>query len=89
MLTAGDAMVLADSGARPLPIPMSYHEIAEDLADRIRRGDHAVGEQLPTYPELAAVYGVSVRTAARAVAVLIKAGWVIGKQGRGTFVAKR
>lgn len=66
---------------------MSYTEIAEDIADRIRRGQYKPGDRLPRTHELAEMYSVSDTTAYRAVSLLRFNGVVIGSQGRGVFVA--
>lgn len=68
-------------------VPMSYIQIAEDLAGRIAAGEYKPGDMLPTTKELAALYSVSDTTAYRAVSLLRFQGIVIGSQGRGVFVA--
>jgi GntR family transcriptional regulator len=68
-------------------IPMSSGEIAEDIASRIASGEYKPGDKLPSYRELAELYGVHFATAARAVRDLRIRGLVIGAVGRGTFVA--
>jgi DNA-binding GntR family transcriptional regulator len=78
----------AGSSAAIMPIPMTAPQIADDLADRIRAGEYPPGTQLPTYPELAELYGVSVSTMQRAMDRLKAVGWVVGAQGRGLFVAE-
>lgn len=67
---------------------LTYREIAGDLAERIVRGEYPPRSRLPSYSELAALYGVSGRTAARAVRVL-RDEWLMayGEVGRGVFVA--
>ena len=72
-------------------IPLSAEAIADDLADRIERGDrdHEPGSRLPSYLEMANLYGVSVSTIANVVVRLKERGLVVGAQGRGVFVAFR
>lgn len=70
-------------------VPMSYREIAADMAARIQSGDYPSGQQLPSYQELAGIYSVSVSTAARAYVLLVDRGFVVGSIGRGMFVAER
>lgn len=72
-----------------MPRPPSAEEIAEDIADRIRRGDHKPGEKIETYQELANAYGVSTSTIANVIVRLKVAGWIEGSQGRGVYVADR
>lgn len=69
-----------------MPIPMSSDRIAEDLTDRIERGEYQPGAQLPTYHTLSKLYGVSYGTIARVIVLLRERGVVIGVPGRGVFV---
>jgi DNA-binding GntR family transcriptional regulator len=73
------------------PIPLSAEAIANDLADRIERGDrdHEPGSRLPSYLELANLYEVSVSTIANVIVRLKERGLVVGAQGRGVFVADK
>ena len=66
---------------------LSFRGIADDLAERIRRGEYPPGEQIPSYAQIAAIYEVSVSTAARAVGLLSDRGVVYGEPGRGVFVS--
>lgn len=68
-------------------VPLSYAQIADDLAARIAVGEYPPGSMLPTTAELADLYSVSVTTAYRAVALLRDRGLAVGSQGRGVFVA--
>ena len=68
-------------------VPMSYIQIAEDLAARIAAGEYKPGDRLPSTADLADLYSVSVTTAYRAVSLLRFQGVVVGSQGRGVFVA--
>lgn len=70
-----------------VPIPMSYIEIAQDIAHRIETGEYPAGGPLPSYRELAALYSVSVRTAGRAYELLRDQGIARGSKGRGMFAA--
>lgn len=69
-----------------VPLPMTSTQIAQDLTDRIRTGQYKPGEQLPTYPTLAALYSVSEGTIANVIRLLRDRGTVVGIPGRGTFV---
>jgi GntR family transcriptional regulator len=71
-----------------MPIPMTTDEIVDDLADRIKRGQYPPGTKLPTYAELAELYDVSVATIGFVVTRLKDRGLVIGRQGRGVYVAE-
>lgn len=65
---------------------MTAAQIAEDLTDRIRRGEYKPGEQLPTYAALAAMYSVSEGTITNVMRLLRDRGVLVGIPGRGTFV---
>ena len=73
-------------GSSDMPVPMTNVQIADDLADRIRRGEYPAGSQLPTMAELARIYSVSVSTVQRALERLKERGVVVGAPGRGLFV---
>ncbi len=74
-----------------------YARIAEDIRQQIRDGRLAPGDQLPLRRELIALYSaawkrrtpVSGTTIDSAMLILKSEGWIIGHQGRGTFVANR
>lgn len=66
---------------------MTYRQIAEDLIDRIERGEYQVGQALPSRSQLAAMYSVSTTTADSAMAIVVDRGFAYGEVGRGTFVA--
>jgi GntR family transcriptional regulator len=68
------------------PVPLTYRQVADDLAARITRGEYKPGYAIPSYRELAELYSVSISTASRAVALLRDRGVVIGVPGRGVFV---
>jgi len=64
-----------------------YHEIAADLAAKIRNGQYAPGATLPPQRELSAAYQVTLMTLRQALRVLSDDGLVVQQPGRGTFVA--
>lgn len=66
----------------------SYLDIADDLAERIERGEYPPGSWLPTYPALARMYSVSRATIQRALLVLRTRGVVVGYQGKGSYVPR-
>lgn len=61
--------------------------IAAELRARIERGELAPGDRLPGHRELAASFSVSVGSVREAISMLISAGLVVTRAGRGTFVA--
>jgi len=69
-----------------MPKRLTYSQIADDLADRIARGEYQPGDKLPTHRELADLYGVSFSTAQRAIGLLRDRGVVRGEMGRGLYV---
>lgn len=64
---------------------MTAREIADDIADRIREGDHAPGTRLD-YGELAELYGVKRATIKRAMGLVRYTGLVEDHPGLGVFV---
>lgn len=60
--------------------------IETDLLDRIQRGSYAPGEKIPSEHELSAFYGVSRVTVRIALSRLVEKGFLVKRQGRGTFV---
>ena len=69
-----------------MSVPMSYKQIADDFAGKIAAGLYPAGSKLPSYDKLAADYGVSYATAARAYGLLVDRQVVLGSPGRGMFV---
>jgi DNA-binding FadR family transcriptional regulator len=63
--------------------------IADQLRSQIRKGQPAPGEQLPGHRELAAAFSVSVGSVREAISMLVSAGLVETRAGRGTFVAEQ
>jgi len=69
-------------GAAEVP----HRQIADQLRERIRRGDWAPGERLPSIPAIAEMYGVAKQTVQRTVDQLRVEGLLITKPGSGTYV---
>src|SRR3954447_14096511 len=76
--TRGNAMPTA---------PAEYRRIADELTAQIREGRLTPGTKLPSTAALAGQYGVSVATAYRAVSLLHDRDLVVGRPGRGVYVA--
>ncbi|GIF04637.1 GntR family transcriptional regulator [Actinoplanes siamensis] len=70
-------------------LPPTYKEVAELIRAEIDKGTWPYGTQLPSASELSDMYGTSITTIHRAMKILIDAGDVIGRQGRGRFVTRR
>ena len=69
-----------------MPRHLTYRQIADDIATRIRTGHYQPSSRIPSYQQLARLYDVSISTAQRAVLVLQERGLVYGEPGRGVFV---
>jgi len=63
-----------------------YHQVYVTLRQWVRDGTYQAGEQIPTEPELCATFGVSRITIRKALEELVREGWLVRQQGRGTFV---
>ena len=68
------------------PQPM-YRQIMERIEQRISVGDWLPGDRLPSIRELAVALKVSVITVKRAYLELERAGVILTRQGKGSFVA--
>jgi len=64
-------------------------DVASRLEQKISNGAFAIGEKLPTEPELMTMFGVGRSTIREAVRNLSNAGLVRVQQGLGTFVEKK
>jgi DNA-binding GntR family transcriptional regulator len=67
----------------------AYRQIADDLRRRIRAGEFAPGDRLPTRKQLAAHYRVSDQVPVSAIRVLAAEGLVESRHGSGTYVLQR
>jgi len=65
-----------------------YLALADDLRDRIRRGDLLPGDRLPSENDLCQAFGVSRGTVVKAIELLVGEGSVHRYQGSGSFVAR-
>jgi GntR family transcriptional regulator len=70
--------------ASDLGLP-AYLRVAAAVRDRIRRGEIAPGERMPSYRDLAESYDVAVMTAQKAVRALQDEGWVVVTPSVGAF----
>ena len=61
--------------------------VTADLRARIAANEWRPGEALPTVSELAARYGVSRATVAKAIRVLVGEGLLVTRARWGTFVS--
>jgi GntR family transcriptional regulator len=65
------------------------HELAHELRSRIRSGDLAPGDKLPSEPELALNRAVSRSSVRAAITLLEEEGFVARRHGSGTYVTHR
>jgi GntR family transcriptional regulator len=65
------------------------HRIADELRERLERGDFLAGARLPSEPELARMLGVSRSSLRAAIALLEADGLLRRMHGSGTFVTER
>lgn len=64
-----------------------YHQVYVRLRSWVRDGSYAPGTQIPTEPALCELFGVSRITVRKAISELVREGWLLRHQGRGTFVS--
>jgi GntR family transcriptional regulator len=64
----------------------SYIQVAEHLRARIVSGDVSHGGRMPAESELMAQSGLSRITVRQGLSILVREGWLVRKQGLGTFV---
>lgn len=70
------------------PAPL-YKQIVESMKEKIASGKMKEGDLIGSQQELAKQYGVSLITARKAMAVLINEGYLVGRVGRGMYVARQ
>ncbi|HEM3178212.1 TPA: GntR family transcriptional regulator [Streptococcus suis] len=66
-------------------IPL-YIQIKNSLKEQIQDGQYKSGQKIPTEPELGEIFQVSRVTVRKAIEDLVNEGYLIKKQGKGTFV---
>lgn len=65
-----------------------YNQIMDQIVTKVMAGDWRAGQALPSIRELASASGVSVITVKRAYLELERAGVIVTRQGKGSFVAE-
>lgn len=73
---------------KPAKIP-KYYQIKVDILDAIKSGNLKPGDVVDSESVLKAKYKVSAITVRKAFNDLINEGYLVGVQGKGTFVAKK
>ena len=66
-----------------------YQQVMDDIIRDIDSGFYGAGERIPSEEDLRDIYGVSRVTVRRSVEELAKRGYLIKRQGKGTFVHKK
>ncbi|MCM8767832.1 MAG: GntR family transcriptional regulator [Candidatus Omnitrophica bacterium] len=63
-----------------------YKEIAKALKEKILNGKFKVGEKIPSEKQLSKILNVSRHTVREGIEELVKEGYLVKKQGSGTYV---
>lgn len=63
-----------------------YQQVSKIIQDKINSGDLKPGDRIGSIAELVKIYSISRVTAVSAVEDLVKKGFVVTRQGKGTFV---
>ena len=66
-----------------------YLQVADQIRERILRGDWQAGERIPSIRELAVELGVNPNTVTKSYQTLLDRGIVTNQRGRGYFVSDR
>ncbi|NRD77169.1 GntR family transcriptional regulator [Bacillus sp. BRMEA1] len=66
-----------------------YIQLKESIRSSILNGKLKYGDQIPTELELSEEYKISRITVRKAILELVEEGYLVKKQGKGTFVNKR
>lgn len=66
----------------------AYIQVADDLRRKIRSGEYAPGQRLPSADYIHQEYDVAPNTARKALQVLRDEGLAVMTPGLGTFVAR-
>ncbi|MBZ0256419.1 GntR family transcriptional regulator, partial [bacterium] len=66
-----------------------YVRLMIQLKDQIENGVLKPGDPLATREKLMKEHDISLSTVTRAISELERQGWLISRQGSGTFVAKK
>jgi len=75
----------ATAVARDIPSPR-YYQVYVTLRQWVRDGTYRAGQQIPTEAALCRSFEVSRITIRKAIDDLVREGWLVRQQGRGTFV---
>ena len=76
------ALTIALDGFRP-----TWRQVSETLAEAIRSGNLAPGDELPSITELSALHGIGTGVIRHAIKELVAGGLIVARHGRATVVA--
>ena len=62
-----------------------YHQVYVAVRAWVQDGTYKPGAQIPTEPDLGRIFEVSRITVRKAIDALVREGWLVRRQGRGTF----
>lgn len=65
-----------------------YLEIYNDIVNKIKSGEYREGDKMPTERDMCTIYGVSRITIRQAFALLEEKGYLLRKQGKGSFIKR-
>ena len=63
-----------------------YQQVSKIIQDKINSGELKPGDRIGSIAELVKLYNISRVTAISALEDLVRKGFVISKQGKGSFV---
>lgn len=89
MLDSGEKLSKIGAGVNDVPGSPMYVKLKLALMNAIDTGIYAPGERLPSESELGRQCSISRTTVVRAMIDLEKAGYVVRRQGIGTFARER
>lgn len=81
--TMNNKLFLSNNDSTPM-----YSQIMDQIMTKVMAGDWQAGQALPSIRELASTSGISVITVKRAYLELERAGVIVTRQGKGSFVAE-
>ncbi|MFF0122572.1 GntR family transcriptional regulator [Micromonospora arida] len=67
---------------------VDYRRIANEIAGKVKSGELAPGEKLPSTREMAEQYGVHISTINRVMTILKDRELAEGHPGKGVYVAE-
>jgi len=65
---------------------LKYMQIANTIREKIKTNEYVYGERLPYEHELCILYNCNKQTMKKALAILVKEGFILRRRGSGTFV---